>query len=291
MKPISKPFVLGSAGLAILILAFVVGMMLLRLFADMGLLEEDEGSPVAAYQVLMFDALPYLSGLLVLALIGACILAPLPMADRLARLSTGIGKFASFLILPLVILIIFDVITRKIDYISKGVAADITETYGFSISFLLQDLQWHFHGALLLLTFGFGYLMNAHVRVDIFREALERRKQVWVETFGLVICALPFMALMIWFSWVMASSSLLQNEGSESQVGLGERWIIKSFLIWGFVVAAMAALATLIRCLKFLYGSYDEQAEAEDDLQFFTDVQTLPKVVLEDDSTRGAGGV
>lgn len=212
----------------------------------------------------------------------------LNIAGSLDGISRSVGRFASWLILPLIFLIMFDVITRKIDYI-KDASADITINYGFSVSFILQDLQWHVHGALLMLTFGFGYLMNAHVRVDVFREHLERRSQVWVETVGLVVCAIPFLLLMIWFSWKMTSASWAQWEGSESQVGLGWRWFIKSFLIWGFLIAVMAALATLFRCLAYLRGNYDEQAEAEDELQFFTDVETLPKVVLEDEEPDTGG--
>ncbi len=142
---------------------------------------------------------------------------------------------------------------------------------------------------MLLLTFGFGYLMNAHVRVDIFRENCSRRRQVWIEMLGLLICAVPFLILMIYFSYIMASSSYAQGEGSESQVGLGWRWIIKSFLIWGFAVALLASLATLFRCFNYLWGNYDQQAQAEDELQFFTDEEVLPKVVLEDDAP-GTGG-
>lgn len=208
--------------------------------------------------------------------------ALLGLANILDAISRGVGKFASWLILPLVFLIMFDVITRKIDFIKER-SADITIEYGFSVSFILQDLQWHVHGALLLLTFGFGYLLNAHVRVDIFREGLSRRRQVWVETVGLLICAIPFLLLMIWYSWNMTAASWGQWEGSESQVGLGWRWLIKSFLIWGFIIALMAALATLFRCLNYLFGGYDEQAIAEEQLQFFTDIEVLPKVVLEDE--------
>lgn len=215
--------------------------------------------------------------------------ALLNLAGVFDRISRGVGKAASFLILPLIFLIMFDVITRKIDFI-KTASADITIEYGFSVSFILQDLQWHVHGALLLLTFGFGYLANAHVRVDIFREALSRRRQVWVEFFGIVICAVPFLVLMIWFSWVMTSSSFAQWEGSESQVGLGWRWLIKSFLVWGFIIALLAALATLFRCAGMLFGNYEQQAIAEDELQFFTDEEVLPKVVLDDEDAPKSGG-
>ncbi len=213
--------------------------------------------------------------------------ALLSLANVLDRISRGVGKFASWLILLLIFLIMFDVVTRKIDFIKER-SANITIEYGFSVSFILQDFQWHVHGALLLLTFGFGYLRNAHVRVDIFRENVSRRKQVWIEFMGLVICAVPFLALMIWFSWVMTSSSFSQGEGSESQVGLGWRFIIKSFLIWGFGIALLAALATLFRCMAYLWGNDEQRAIAEEHLQFFTDVEVLPKIELTEEEIAAA---
>ncbi|MEM7506309.1 MAG: TRAP transporter small permease subunit [Pseudomonadota bacterium] len=198
--------------------------------------------------------------------------------DQIAR---GIGKFASWLILPLIIFIVFDVVTRKIDWI-KEYSAEITIEWGYSVSFILQDLQWHIHGALLMLTFGMGYLANAHVRVDIFREMASRRRQVWIETIGLLVFAVPFILVMLKFSFDMTYASWTQGEGSESQVGLGWRWIIKSFLIWGFLVVLLAALATLFRCLVYLRGTVAQSTEAEENLQFFTDLEVLPKAELDE---------
>lgn len=211
------------------------------------------------------------------------------LSDLLGGGATAIGKLASWIILPLVFIIMIDVVTRKIEAI-KVWNSDITSTYGFSVSFILQDFQWHLHGVMLLLTFGFGYMLNSHVRVDIFREGLSRRKQAWVETFGLTILAIPFMLVMIGFSWDLTYASWKINEASESMVGLGWRYIIKSFLIWGFVVALMAALATLMRCLLFLFGDYEDQAVAEDNLQFFTDNDSMSKLILEQNKDAPAGG-
>jgi TRAP-type mannitol/chloroaromatic compound transport system permease small subunit len=211
------------------------------------------------------------------------------ISDKLGGLSAGIGKFASWIILPLVFIIMLDVITRKIEII-KVWNSDITSTYGFSVSFILQDFQWHLHGAMLLLTFGFGYMLNSHVRVDIFREALSRRRQAWIETLGLTILAIPFMLVMIGFSWDLTYASWKINEGSESMVGLGMRYIIKSFLMWGFIVALMAAVATLMRCVLFLYGDYEDQAVAEDNLQFFTDNDSMSKLILEQNKDASVGG-
>jgi TRAP-type mannitol/chloroaromatic compound transport system permease small subunit len=212
--------------------------------------------------------------------------ALLSLADVLDRISRGVGKLASWLILPLIALIMLDVITRKIRFINQW-SADITIEHGFSVSFILQDLEWHLHGALLLLTFGYGYLLNAHVRVDIFREHLGRRKQVWLETVGLLVFGIPFLCVMIWFAWTMTGASWTHDEGSESQVGLGMRYIIKSFLVWGFLFALLATLATLFRCLAYLFGGYEEHVVAEEEIQFFTDVQTLPRVADDEPGIEG----
>jgi len=217
-----------------------------------------------------------------------------PMVRKISDVCGGIaiyiGKLASWAVVILIALIMIDVITRKIEAFATWNADHITAVYGFSVSFLLQDFQWHLHGVLLLLTFGFGYMLNSHVRVDIFREGLSRRGQVWIETFGLTILAIPFMLVMIGFSWDLFYASWKINEGSESMVGLGMRYIIKSFLIWGFCIALLAALATLMRCLNYLYGNIEEQTIAEDSLQFFTDNDSMSKLILEQNQDASEGG-
>lgn len=206
----------------------------------------------------------------------------LNLADRMDTFSRSIGKGVSWLILPLIFIIMFDVITRKIEYISRW-SADITIEYGYSVSFILQDLQWHIHGVLLMLTFGMGYLANAHVRVDIFREMGTRRIQARIEFFGLLLMAIPFLVLAITKSIDMVALSYHQGEGSESLVGIPWRYVIKCALPIGFIVLMIAVLSTFIRTIAFLWGSPEAKAHAEKHIQYFTDVEVLPKVSLKDD--------
>lgn len=207
----------------------------------------------------------------------------------LERLVVFIGKAASWLIVPLVFIIMIDVITRKIQWI-KELSAEITVEYGFSISFMAQDLEWHIHGVLLLLTFGYAYLYNAHVRVDIFRELAGRRRQAWIEIIGLLF-AMIFLFYMIKFSWDFTYASYTQGEGSESMVGLGNRFIIKSFLVWGFALTFIAALAMLLRSIVFLFGDQVLSREAENIIPYFTDKSVLPKLKMNPDGTVEAEGV
>lgn len=207
----------------------------------------------------------------------------------LERVAVFIGKAASWLIVPLVFIIMIDVITRKIQWI-KEASADITVEYGFSISFIAQDLEWHVHGVLLLMTFGYAYLYNAHVRVDIFRELAGRRRQAWIELIGLIF-AMIFLYYMIRFSWDFTVASYNQGEGSESMVGLGNRFIIKSFLVWGFGLTFIAALAMFLRSIVFLFGNEVVSRDAERAIPYFTDQQVLPKLKMNPDGTVEAEGV
>lgn len=196
--------------------------------------------------------------------------ALLSVAGLLDGIARWIGKTIGWIMIPLILVIIFDVITRKLDF-TRLLFAGYTATSGYSVSTILQDLQWHFHAALLMLSFGFGYLANAHVRVDVFRELLSRRPQAWIEVFGLIFFGFPFVLLMIFYSYQMTELSFHQGEGSESMTGIGQRWFIKSFLLWGFIVTMMAILATLFRLIAYLFGGQDAQEEALEGLEIFAD--------------------
>lgn len=185
--------------------------------------------------------------------------------DRIARV---VGKTVGWIMLPLIFVIMFDVVTRKIDF-TRLLFATYTAESGVSVSTILQDLQWHFHAVLLMLTFGFGYLANAHVRVDVFRELLSKTKQAWIELVGLVLLGVPFVILMMVYSFDMVSLSYHQGEGSESLTGIPNRWIVKSVMIIGFSVLMMAFITTIIRLCAYLFGSQFQQDEGSGGLEIF----------------------
>ncbi|MBX2881983.1 MAG: TRAP transporter small permease subunit [Granulosicoccus sp.] len=197
----------------------------------------------------------------------------LKLAKLLDQVARNVGRLAGWLIVPLVFIILFDVVTRKLDF-TRLMFSEWGVHSGFSVSTMLQDFQWHLHAVLLLLSFGLGYLTNAHVRVDIFREMLPRRKQAWLELIGLIVLGIPFLILMIKFSWDQFYISLLQNEGSESMTGIPKRFIVKSFMVIGFLLVFAAVLATIMRLIVFLKGSQSESDEAIGDLSIFSDQST-----------------
>ena len=193
----------------------------------------------------------------------------LKIAGYLDRVPRFAGKCAGWVVLPLIAVIMFDVITRKIDFLRIGMSQ--LSFYWLIEPIKLQDMEWHLHAIILMLSFGFAYLSNAHVRVDIFREMLSRRGQAWVEFWGIVLLALPYLLLVTYFAYVFVKISFLQGEGSESLTGITHRYIIKSVTVIGFALLLSAFIATLIRLCVLLFGGHASKAKAARALNIFTD--------------------
>ncbi|MHA1564836.1 MAG: TRAP transporter small permease subunit [Alphaproteobacteria bacterium] len=161
------------------------------------------------------------------------------ISDRLARIVNAVGRTAAWLTLPMMGIIIFDVITRR--FLVLG-------------STKLQEMEWHLHGALFLLTFGFAYLNDAHVRIELARERFSLNTRAWVELFGILLSVIPYSLLILWYGIGFVERSFVQGEVSSALTGLPFRWIIKSFVPVGFLFMFMAGLSILFRCIVVLFG-------------------------------------
>ena len=154
-----------------------------------------------------------------------------------------IARAAGWLFFVLVGVIVWDVLTRKIGF----------QLPGFG-STPIQELEWHLHGALFLFWLGYAYVRNVHVRIDVFTASLSRRKGAWLELVGIVAFAIPYTAVALYFSFLFAQTSFLQNESSAAPNGLAYRWIIKSCLFFGLVLLMASVVSVLCRNLVLLFG-------------------------------------
>jgi len=180
------------------------------------------------------------------------------MEETLDRLSQNlrmfvdrVGKFSTFFIIPLVFITIWDVFCRKLVWIQIWLVANFGRIFE---STLLQELEWHSHTALFLMVLGYGFTHNRHVRVDFLRENLAYRKKVWIDFFGTSLFMIPWICVLIYFSFIYVRESFIINEVSASLVGLSHRCIIKSFLIAGFVCALLSGIAVWLQTVILLFG-------------------------------------
>jgi TRAP-type mannitol/chloroaromatic compound transport system permease small subunit len=176
------------------------------------------------------------------------------ISDGLRAFVDFVGKWACWLILPLILVTVFDVTARKMVWIQIWLVEHLGRIFE---STLLQELEWHFHTALFALVLGYGYIYNTHVRVDLVREHLSFRKKAWLELIGLTFFLLPYCAIVIYFAYIYAYDSWAIHEISASQVGLAHRWIIKSVLVFGLVVAVISGIAVWLQVAIVLWGPKD----------------------------------
>lgn len=191
-------------------------------------------------------------------------MALLRIADVLHQFCKHVSRIGSWLLLVLIAVIVFDVITRKF-----GFAREFVETGplgGFFSPTKLQELEWHLHAVIFLMSFGFAYLHGTHVRVDLWREKRSERSRAVIELLAILLLAMPYCGILVFYAWDFVVTSYQQGEGSPALTGLPNRWIIKSFLLFGVVILFAALISTLIRLVAFLTGSDTVRDRARDSL-------------------------
>jgi TRAP-type mannitol/chloroaromatic compound transport system permease small subunit len=178
----------------------------------------------------------------------AALLALSRAIDAILRTVAHLG---AWFFIACIVTICFDVVSRKMGFQLNLFGVDLGSTR-------LQELEWHWHGALFLTWLGYAYVKNAHVRIDIVTGGLSARKQAWLELLGCCIFALPYLYVALPFAWDFLALSFVQNESSNAPTGLPMRWIIKAFLFYGFVSVLMGVVSVMIRRFVFLFGSPDQ---------------------------------
>jgi TRAP-type mannitol/chloroaromatic compound transport system permease small subunit len=92
------------------------------------------------------------------------------------------------------------------------------------------------------------------VRVDLIREKLAFRTQAWIEFLGLTFFVVPYCLIVGYFATIFAWDSFEVLEKSASTVGLSYRFIIKSVLVGGLLVALLAGIAVWLQTVIVLFG-------------------------------------
>jgi TRAP-type mannitol/chloroaromatic compound transport system permease small subunit len=174
----------------------------------------------------------------------------LRMSEGLRRLLEAVALASGWLLVVMAAVTCFDVLARK-----TGLPVPLTK---------LQEMEWHFHAAIFSMWMGYGYTINAHPRVDSFTEKLSFRRKAWIELAGCLLLALPYVALVAYYTLDFVATSYVVSEQSESPFGLTSRWIIKAVFAAGIWLVLLGILSVLARLIAFLFGG---RSEAEVNLQ------------------------
>tara|TARA_A100001234_G_scaffold151739_1_gene133630 strand:- start:6361 stop:6966 length:606 start_codon:yes stop_codon:yes gene_type:complete len=173
------------------------------------------------------------------------------VSEKLREIVNRVGRAATWMLVPLVIITMWDVVARKLVWIQIFMVKNFGS---FFESTLMQEMEWHLHTVVFCLVLGYGYTHNRHVRVDFLRENFNFKKQAKIEFYGNIIFMLPFTLICVYFSWIYMVDSYVINEVSASLVGLSNRWIIKTFLPIGYFFLFLGGMAVMIQLIAVIWG-------------------------------------
>jgi len=142
------------------------------------------------------------------------------LANSLDRINESVGNTVRWCALLMVLLQFAIVVMR----------------YVFGISFIfLNEGVLYLHSTLFMLGAGYTFLVNGHVRVDIFYAKMQGRSRARIDMFGHVFFLFPAMVLLLFWSWPTVQLSWSIWEGPISVGGIPASFLLKS-LIPGFCI-------------------------------------------------------
>lgn len=150
------------------------------------------------------------------------------------RLNAFFGKSVSWLSFALVIIICVDVILRYALNMTRIWVIEL-ETYAFSLLFLLGG-AWTWQS-------------DDHVRVDLFYSKFSPKGKRWVDLLGTVFFLLPWTWILMQVGLQFFYESWKIGESSSQSGGLPAIYIIKFFMLLGFVLLFLQGISHCIQIL------------------------------------------
>ena len=151
-----------------------------------------------------------------------------------------IGNWAAWLCIPLILIIVFDVITRR--FLVLG-------------STKLQEMEWHLFSVIILYGVSVALKDEGHVRVDFLYEKFSVRKKAMINILGTVFFLLPLALLVATGSVEFVMDAYTMGEISEDPGGLTHRWIIKSMIPLSFIFLIFSSIGYVVKNINIYRGA------------------------------------
>ncbi len=127
----------------------------------------------------------------------------------------------------------------------------------------LLEIQWYLFAAVFLLGAGYGFLKNAHVRIDFISSKLSAHTRNWIDVAGIVLVLFPFCGVIITLAWPFFTQALTSGEMSQNAGGL-IRWPVYGLIPLGFALLLLQGLSELIKRVAFLTGNGPDVLSSEE---------------------------
>lgn len=146
------------------------------------------------------------------------------------------GQFTSFLIVPLLFIVLYEVLMRY--------AFNAPTVWGFEATAFAYGMHY---------MLGLSFMENpqGHVRVDIFTSRLPVKAQAIVMVAGYLLIFMPVYGLMTWGAFTFAHTATVSNE-LNSTSWAPPIWPYKIVMALSFLFLLIQGLSTMLKHLQIL---------------------------------------
>lgn len=169
----------------------------------------------------------------------------MPLVHFIGRLSLWTGRIGALLVVPLVLAMVFEVVSRY-------AFARPTE-WAFEVSYMMM-------GSIFLLGIAYALQVGQHVNVDFIHERLPRRGIALIDSIGYALLT----AMMVWIVIVLAQNAAAayrSGEGSGLSAWNPQVWPYRIIYTIGFGLFALQTFAKAIENLLIVIGRTPEAAK------------------------------
>jgi TRAP-type mannitol/chloroaromatic compound transport system permease small subunit len=153
------------------------------------------------------------------------------------KVSDRTGKIASWIIVPLVLGTVYDVVMR----------------YFFQAPTVwAYEMTWMEYGALFMLGGGYALLHKLHVRVDVVFKNYPEKAKLWFDAVMYMVVFIPLFIILIISSIDFAKEAIECWEVSSNSVWQPYIWPIKTIIPLAFILMFLQGIAEVFKILKEL---------------------------------------
>lgn len=151
-------------------------------------------------------------------------------------LNEKFGFYASYLVLPLIIVVVWEVFMRY--------AFNAPTSWAFELTVFLYGLHYSF-------ALAYAHKHNTHVAIDVFEARLSEKPRLILRIITNAFLFLPTIGLLTYYTCVMAASSWQQWEHASSSWAPAI-YPLKTFMAIGFILFFLQGLAKLTQDIRSL---------------------------------------
>lgn len=170
----------------------------------------------------------------------------LRVARKLDPIAIYSGRMAAWLIIPMVLGLTYEVVSR----------------YGFNAPTLwAYDMTFMMYGTFFMLGAAFTLQRKGHIRTDSYYGRWSPRRQAWTDALCYVVMFMPFVAVFLWVGWGYFFKSFETGERFVSSPWRPLAWPFKAVMPLTGALLAIQGISELCKCAHTIKtGSWPDES-------------------------------